>query len=68
MCHNLITQGVPNPREDVDYNPQLAMVILRAMSNINNKTMSQGESFGQQYILQKGMKEFGDRGSKVAAK
>ena len=68
MCHNLITQLIPNPKEYVEYTPQLAMVIYHVMSDINNKTMTKGASFGQQYILHKGLKKFGDRGSKAAAK
>ena len=68
MCHNFITQLIPNPKEDVEYTPKLAMVISHVMRNIKNKKMAEGESFGQQYILQKGLKKFGDRGSKAATK
>ena len=68
MCHNFITQLSPNPKEDVEYTPKLAMVISHVMRNINKKKMAEGESFGQQYILQKGLKKFGDRGSKAATK
>ena len=68
MCHNLITQLIPNPNEDMVYIPQLVMIIARVMSDIDNKTMAKGVSFGQQYILQKGLKKFGDRRSKSSAK
>ena len=68
MCHNLITQLIPKPKEEVGYTPQLAMVIARVMSNIKNKTMVEGASFCQQYILQKCLEKLGYRGSKIAAK
>ena len=57
-----------NPKEDVEYTPQLAMVISRVMSDINNKTMAEGEISGQQYILQKGLNKFGDHRSKASTK
>ena len=57
-----------NPKEDVEYTPQLAMVISRVMSDINNKTMAEGEISGQQYILQKGLNKFGGCGYKAATK
>ena len=68
MCHNLIAQVSPNPDEDVEYNPQLAMIIARVMSDINGKATTQGASFGQQYILQKGLKKFKKRGAAAAQK
>ena len=68
MCHNLITQLNLNPKEGVDYTPQLALVISRVVSNINNKIIAEGLDFGQQNILQKGLKIFVDRGSKASAK
>ena len=68
MCHNLITQLSPNPKEYVEHTPQLAMAIAHVMSKINNKKIPEGASFGQQYIIQKGLKKFWDRGSKTAAK
>ena len=68
MCHNLLTQVHPNPEEDVEYSPQLAMVIARVMSDINSKSTAHGASFAQQYIFEKGLKKFKQRGSDAAAK
>ena len=68
MCHNLIAQVHPNPEEDVEYNPNLAMVIARVMSDINSKSTAHGASFAQQYIFEKGLKKFKQRGSDAAAK
>ena len=54
--------------EDVEYNPGIAMVIARVMSNINSGATAQGASFAQQYIYQRGIKKFGERGSNAATK
>ena len=51
MCHNLITQLSPNPKEDMECTPQLVIAIVHDMSDIKNNTMAEGEIFGQQYIL-----------------
>ena len=49
-----------------EYNPQLAMVIARCMTDINMRTHTEEKCFGQQYILQKGMKLYGEAGTKAA--
>jgi hypothetical protein len=67
-CHNLIAQVSPNPKEDVEYNPQTAMVIARTMVEINAKASADGACYAQQYILQKGLKVFGEKGSQAAGK
>ena len=65
-CHNMIRQTPSS--EDCEYAPHLAMVIATYMVEINNRVTVQGASFAQQYILQKGLKKFGDLGSKAATK
>jgi hypothetical protein len=50
------------------YTPQMAMVIARVMTDINSKTTIQGASFAQQYIVQRGLKKFGQRGADAASK
>ena len=63
--------GTPNilPEAIVEeYNPQLAMVIACYMTNINAKVTAQGATFSQQYILQKGLKKFEQRGTQAAFK
>ena len=67
-CHNLITQVHPNPQEDVKYATMHAMLIARVMDDINSKVSIQGASFAQQYIIQKGLKVFGDQGRKASTK
>ena len=67
-CHNLITQVHPNPNEDVEYATSHAMLIARVMDDINSKVSVQGASFAQQYILQKGLKVFGNRGRQASTK
>lgn len=68
QCHNLIAQGHPNPKEDRSYKPEKAMVIARVMSDINSKATIEGASFAQQYLVQRGLKKFGQRGTDAATK
>ena len=58
----------PSPDDDVVYTHQLAMVITHIMVKINKKATTMGASFGQQYILQKGLKIFGKCGEVAASK
>jgi hypothetical protein len=58
QCHNLIAGVHPNPDEDRWYTPQMAMVIVIIMTNMNSKATVQGASFAQQYIVQRGLKKF----------
>ncbi|MGC8561563.1 MAG: hypothetical protein ACP5O1_12985, partial [Phycisphaerae bacterium] len=51
-----------------EYNPQLAMVIARCMTEINSKATTLGASFAQQYILQKGLLKFKNSGKQAASK
>ena len=44
------------------------MVIARFIVEINSKATVKGASYAQQYILQKGLKVFGKRGTKAATK
>jgi hypothetical protein len=68
QCHNLLAQVHPNPGWDRSYTPEKAMVIARVMSDINSKTTIEGASFAQQYIVQRGLKKFGQRGADAATK
>ena len=52
----------------MDCELEKAFLVARLMVDINLKTTSQGASFVQQYILQKGLKKFGDEGRKAATK
>jgi hypothetical protein len=44
------------------------MVIARCMTDINAKVTIQGASFGQQYLLKKGLEKFKDAGKDAAGK
>jgi hypothetical protein len=68
QCHDLIAGVHPNPNEDRMYTPQMAMVIARVMTDINSRATIQGASFSQQYIVQRGLKKFGQRGAHAATK
>ncbi len=68
QCHNLIAGVHPNPDEDRMYTPQMAMVIAQVMTDINSRATIQGASFSQQYIVQHGLKKFGQRGVDAATK
>jgi hypothetical protein len=61
--HNLVAKEVhPNPEDDLQYLPSEAMLFAWIISNIRNKLTKYGILFAQQYIMQKGLKLFGDRG------
>ena len=67
-CHNLIAQIHPNPKEDVEYKITHAMLIARCMDDINNRVMTCGASFAQQFLLHKGLKVFGEHSHEAATK
>ncbi len=67
-CHNLITQVHPNPHKDVEYATDHAMLIARVIDDLNTKVTIQGASYAQQYILQKGLKKFGEHGEHATSK
>ena len=67
-CHNLIAQVHPNPNEDVEYKNTHAMLIARCMDDINNRVMTRGASFAQQFLLHKGLKVFGEHSHEAATK
>jgi hypothetical protein len=50
------------------YPLELAMLIARLIINIRHKVNKQGARFAQQYILQKGLKVFSDKGHTGASK
>ena len=54
--HNLFTQVSPNPHADVEY------MIAKTMVDFNFKGTTNEWPFGQQHILQKGLKLFKDKG------
>ncbi len=69
-CHNLMATSYETKGSDantIEYTPEIAGVAARYIHETNEKAMMQGHSFGQQYILQKGLKIFGDKGRKAVS-
>jgi hypothetical protein len=56
-CHNLIAQTKPN--ESKEYSPSDAMLMARLINDLNIKIIEKGASFAQQYLVNKGIKVFG---------
>ena len=52
----------------LEYSPDTVVVISFMMAQINAKTETQGNEFYQQYILQKGLKIFRERGIEATKK
>ena len=71
MNHNIMVDD-PNEIETVEYRPGLAGMIATLMRDVNSSASRKGlkfaKCFGQQYILEQGMKKFGDRRKKAAKK
>jgi hypothetical protein len=65
-CHNLIAQTKPN--ESKEYNPSDAMLMARLINDLNINIMEKGASFAQQYLLNKVIKVFGQRGCDASKK
>ena len=72
MCHNIMV--VNNPKEkdigsrSVEYDRMIAGVAARYIHTKNEKALMGGHQFGQQYIVQKGLKKFGEKGKDATLK
>jgi hypothetical protein len=64
-CHNMIGR---EPGELIEYETVIAGVDACHIHNHNEKALNNGACFGQQHILQKGLKTFGEKGKKAALK
>ena len=62
--HNIRTQAVPQEEYDPEIAPVMAMIIMWFRDLISKK----GHSHAQQYVLNKGLKIFGERGWQAAEK
>jgi hypothetical protein len=67
LQHNLFVSGAQLANK-LEYSPQMALVAARFIDEIKMKVNQQGASFAQQYVLQKGLKQFGERGNQGARK
>jgi hypothetical protein len=67
-CHNLVSQVKPTEEQTIEYGSNQAMLIARFIQDITRNVNKHGASFAQQYILQKGLKVFGNKGHKASKK
>ena len=64
--HNLLVTKSPNPKEDAEYSMDKAPIIVQIMYQLNQEVIMNGTSFGQQFILQVGLKRYGKAGYDAA--
>ena len=79
MMHNITHSNVPHDNME-EYSAERANIIVRVMVDINENIQWKGikftkqfrdrymAQFSQQYIFEKGLKKFGDRGKAAAEK
>ena len=69
-CHNLVNvQSTSAATRGVnEYDTTTAVVIARLINEMNVRVTTAGVSFSQQYMLKRGLKQFGDRGRQAAKK
>jgi hypothetical protein len=60
--HNLITQNEPDEGQSKEYSPSDAMLMARLVYDLNTRVVREGASFAQQYLFNKGLKIFGQKG------
>jgi hypothetical protein len=67
-CHNLVAQVRPDEEMNIEHGSDEAMLIARFIQDITINVNKHGASFAQQYMLQKGLKVFGNKGHKASMK
>jgi hypothetical protein len=67
-CHNLVAQVKPDEEMNIEYGSNKAMLIARFIQDITLNVNEHGASFAQQYMLQEGLKVFGNKGHKALMK
>jgi hypothetical protein len=67
-CHNLVAQVKPDEDEILEYGSNKAMLFARFIQDITVNVNKHGASFVQQYMLQKGLKVFGNKGHEALMK
>jgi hypothetical protein len=60
-CHNLVCQVKPEKEKIIEYGSCQAMLIARFIQDIMMNNNQHRASFAQQYMLQKGLKVFGEK-------
>jgi hypothetical protein len=66
--HKLITQNEPDEGQSKEYSPSDAMLMARLIYDLNTRVVREGASFAQQYLLNKGLKIFGQEGQDASKK
>jgi hypothetical protein len=67
-CHNLVAQVKPDEEMNIEYGSNEAMLIARFIQDITMNVNKHGASFAQQYMLQRGLKVFGNKGHESSMK
>jgi hypothetical protein len=67
-CHNLVAQVKPDEEMNIEYGSNKAMLIARFIQEITMNVNKHGASFAQQYMLQKGLKVFRNKGHEASMK
>jgi two-component sensor histidine kinase len=67
-CHSLVAQVKPDEEMNIEYGSNEAMPIARFIQDITMNSNEHGASFAQQYMLQKRLKVFGNKGHKASMK
>jgi hypothetical protein len=67
-CHNLAAQVKPDEEMTIKYGSNKAMLIARFIQDIAMNVNEHRASFAQQYMLQKGLKVFGNKGHEALMK
>ena len=62
--HNLFTQVSPNPSQDLSYSDEEAVFMIKTIGEMRNKEVC----FGQQHMLQRGIKLYDDKARAAALK
>ena len=62
--HNLFTQVSPNQNQDLSYSDGEAVFMIKTIGEMRNKAVC----FGQQHMLQRGIKLYGDKARAAALK
>jgi Reverse transcriptase (RNA-dependent DNA polymerase) len=68
LCHNVVHQVKPSKDELTLYETEEAKVICRLIGDLCHQVKTKGVSFAQQFILQQGLKKFGQKGQEAALK
>jgi hypothetical protein len=67
-CHNLVAQVKPDEEMKIEYGSNKAMLIAIFIQDITMNVNKHRASFAQQYMLQKGLKVFGNKGHEASMK